>query len=204
MLQISLCSHLKEEFILGLTFFIINSILSFIFTKFHPFSNPISNIIEKPRFVDLILSLIKLIIEFLKSSGVIHSHSVGWKLLLMNSSIFLFFFSLEAGAIYFYDSNAWISNCIFLENKALEGAGGAILFDNNKQHSVIYSINLTNFTANIAKTEGGAIKYTNIIPNIQFCQYQKNYAVYGNNIASYPIRLSFQVYSNSDSNFLLF
>lgn len=107
--------------------------------------------------------------------------------------------ALEAGGIYIYDSNVYISDCVFVKNTALIGSGGGIYFENKKGRLFAYNITSTNFTGNKAKKEGGGIKFTDIIPNIDSTLFDNNYADYGPDIASYPIRIQFKVYANSKS-----
>ena len=99
--------------------------------------------------------------------------------------------SLNGGAILIQDATVNIFDSLFFYNRA--GYGGALYFKTTS-----YDFNLkifnTNFTKNTALFEGGAIKYNYNLPIIPSdVIFSENYALYGKNIASYPVRMSFIV-----------
>lgn len=68
--------------------------------------------------------------------------------------------------------------------------GGVYVFLSNEVHfnyetNVIDSV----FWNNSASWEGGAIKYNLYPPVISNCSFESNSALYGNNIASYPVKM---------------
>ena len=100
--------------------------------------------------------------------------------------------AFEGGAIHIRNSNVSISFCFFEKNNA--DYGGAIFLQNSQEKNFIVSIFSSNFSSNKAIMEGGAIKYTDNIPDLIFIVYENNMAFYGPDIASYPIRIGFKVY----------
>ena len=103
-----------------------------------------------------------------------------------NSAIF------NGGAIQIQDVNLIINDSVFIYNKA--GYGGAIYYKTST-YDYKLQIHNTNFTKNTALMEGGAIKSTYNIPYIASnVFFSENYAsFYGNNIASYPVRMKYSV-----------
>ena len=91
------------------------------------------------------------------------------------------------GAAYFSDSNITITNSQFNLNSAIEG--GAIYSYWSGVHIWIVSITNSSFIGNAATLQGGAIKYNYYRPNISNAYFENNTALYGTNIASYPIQI---------------
>lgn len=108
--------------------------------------------------------------------------------------------ALEAGGLYIYETNSTISHCLFKNNSAFFGRGGAIFFENKRGFNYNFFIDFSNFTLNKAYLEGGAIKYTDKIPKIEFTNFSNNFAIYGPNIASYAIRMGFQAFNKKDNS----
>lgn len=113
----------------------------------------------------------------------------------LESSVFLNNSAINAGAIYIYNSNTSISHCFFKENHAFFGDGGGIKLDNEKGRIFDFLILSSIFTKNTAKHEGGAIVYTDVIPRLINVSYEENSAFYGDDVASYGIRLGFRVFN---------
>lgn len=107
--------------------------------------------------------------------------------------------NINGGAIFIFDGNVLISNSFFIKNTAKYG--GAIFFKTSS-FEIDLLINSSNFTENRALIEGGAIKSNLNSPKIAsdvFCS--NNYAYYGENFASFPIRMDFSVFIlNSTAN----
>ena len=64
-------------------------------------------------------------------------------------------------------------------------------------------LNITDniFINNSAVLEGGAIKWNDEMPIISNNTFENNTAVYGDNIASFPLRISLKTYEASGSDF---
>lgn len=101
------------------------------------------------------------------------------------------------GSITILSDRASIIGNSFLNNRAL--SGGALFI--NGTSFIIYLLNMQYllYIGNIALKEnlfinntakvGGAISYVRSRPKINFCNFSNNSAVYGENIASYPIKI---------------
>lgn len=110
----------------------------------------------------------------------------------------------KGGAIYSENQNFIINNSIFLNNKA--NFGGSLFTSNSQTISIIFTIQNSLFKKNMAKIEGGAIKYESDPVITIDCVFEENIAVYGKNLANYPIRMGFQILKknyNVDNNFEL-
>ena len=99
--------------------------------------------------------------------------------------------SENGGAILIYNSICNILECIFDSNSAKNGAA---IYNDNKLPLATLIIKNNTFINNFASKEGGAVKWTNIMPNITDNIFTNNQAFYGNDVASFPIRL--QVFIN--------
>ena len=99
----------------------------------------------------------------------------------------------NGGSIVLNNQYAELFKCSFFNNTALYG--GAIYFKTDSNSSAELIMNEIYFEANRAFKEGGAIKSTFNLPhqNKTFNAIN-NKASYGNNFASYPLRIGFQVY----------
>ncbi|CAI2375821.1 unnamed protein product [Moneuplotes crassus] len=108
---------------------------------------------------------------------------------LMKNSIFMKNggTSTAYGPIENYSSKIAIQNTTFSQNKARSGAGIAILC----KKSTHCSTSLTDiiFDSNEATQKGGAIYYDVYRPIMTNITFNQNKAVYGENIASYPIKV---------------
>ena len=93
----------------------------------------------------------------------------------------------KGGAIQISDSRVNVIHTIFLENEA--DIGGAIYFSCTSMNFCNMSLADVNFTANVASESGGAIHYTYNRPIIEKVMYSSNYAKYGPDIASYPVKI---------------
>ena len=104
------------------------------------------------------------------------------------------------GAIFLFNTNLTISNSIFYENTALKG--GAIYYDADQIYSNLFLIN-NSFINNSALSEGGAIKWTYNEPIYNSTNFfNTNKAKYGNDTASFPVRINLKIYGETYSNLL--
>ena len=101
----------------------------------------------------------------------------------------------NGGAIFIYNSRIIIQECVFHNNAAKNG--GAIYCDSSKSLEKMLITN-NDFVNNSVSIEGGAIKWTNVMPNISKNVFLNNKAFYGNDIASFPIRM--KVYINTQNS----
>ena len=98
-----------------------------------------------------------------------------------NSSI------VYGGAIDLIDSSSVIKHNTFNNNVAQRG--GAISVRWTNYNLCTNSISQSQFASNYAIIKGGAINYENRRPDMINNTYSNNNAVYGSNIASYPVKI---------------
>ena len=91
------------------------------------------------------------------------------------------------GAIYLFNTEMNISNCSFTLNSAK--IGGVISFQCNSLAKCVLNISNSSFTNNTAQEKGGAIYYNYNNPSISNVTFESNTALYGPNLASYPVRI---------------
>ena len=91
------------------------------------------------------------------------------------------------GAIDMVDSFVTINNTVFDWNIAHSGA--AIAFRCTTNNSWAIQLHDNNFTNNAASIQGGAIYYNFVRPNMDNNTFYDNEAEYGQNIASYAVRI---------------
>jgi predicted outer membrane repeat protein len=94
---------------------------------------------------------------------------------------------LNGGSIEMMNSIATITNCSFLENKAI--SGGSISFRCTSNVKWGLTVNDTSFESNRAIEKGGAIYYDFARPSMNNLTFANNEALYGKNIASYPVKI---------------
>ncbi|CAG9312607.1 unnamed protein product [Blepharisma stoltei] len=102
----------------------------------------------------------------------------------------------NGGAINSIDVNLHVSLSGFEQNKAASkqenlnyGNGGGIWISCPNIQTCKFKIHSNNFVENTAKYNGGAISWDNTLPEFINNSYKNNAAEYGENIASYPIKL---------------
>ena len=100
----------------------------------------------------------------------------------------------EGGAVYVDEDNATITNCIFTNNRAKDGSGGAIKWDNNNGN-----LSYSTFKNNTATDKGGAIYWSGNDGAITFCtSYTKDTSrgndlyIEGTNVVltEYPVKIN--------------
>ena len=91
------------------------------------------------------------------------------------------------GALYIYRSNVTVSDSTFTNNTASKG--GAVQIDCSLTRQCTNTITNSTFTDNSAKIQGGAINYNMNPPVMSLNSFSNNSAVYGDNIASYPVKI---------------
>ena len=124
--------------------------------------------------------------------------------------------AFESGTLYIRNQNMSIEGCLF-ENNIAQNGGGIILFNNNgiccffsfyfinlkikniDKIEMIIKIIRNNFINNSAAIEGGAIKWTKIMPLFTTNIFFNNSAVYGKNIAAFPCRIALLVYDKNNN-----
>ena len=116
---------------------------------------------------------------------------------ISSCTFFSNFATENGGAICIFDQNVTINNNSFLNNQASNG--GAISCINSRNMTISILIKSNKFESNFASVSGGAIKWLNNLPNIDDSNiFIKNHAKYGNNIATYPIRLKLEIYNKTN------
>ena len=104
---------------------------------------------------------------------------------------------LNGGALLIQDSEVTIHNSVFKANKAISGAAVSYLCKSIRKWSLL--VGNSTFIENKATEKGGAIYYNYKNPVIDgLTQFNLNLAPYGNNLASYPVRIGLINSTNSD------
>ena len=102
---------------------------------------------------------------------------------------------LYGGAIRSINSDILITNSTFINNRAI--SGGAISFECDSLSNCNLSLDKILFDSNIAISQGGALYYNFNRPQFNQNIYINNQAIYGNDIASYAVKVRF---NESDSD----
>lgn len=105
---------------------------------------------------------------------------------------------LTGGAINNENQNLEITKSSFQNNSAL--FGGALYLKNELKNPGNTYLDQINFYLNFAEKEGGALKYPEKWPLFGSIQFEKNLALYGDNYASYPVRIAFKIYDVINSS----
>ena len=133
---------------------------------------------------------------------------------IITNSIFSFNKANKGGAIYLKNQNVSVINSTFISNKA--DNGGAIFCELDGNHEFVHYfwllffsllgtfqaqaiISENNFTNNYASIDGGGIKWTGLQPFFSKIFYKLNTGQYGNNIASYPIKMELEIFENFEN-----
>ncbi|CAI2360923.1 unnamed protein product [Moneuplotes crassus] len=95
----------------------------------------------------------------------------------------------SGGVISMTNSKLKIENTTFAHNSATEG--GAIMFECTHINSCQLEVSKSRFENNSATVQGGAISYNYNPPEIKDTQFLGNSAPYGDNYASYPVRIGY-------------
>ena len=105
---------------------------------------------------------------------------------------------VNGGAISLNYANLSLLNCSFVDNRASNG--GAIYFSSSTIYTYLL-LTSNSFISNLASKDGGAIKWTYCEPYLfGFNKFLSNAAVYGNDIASFPIRIELKILENDGTN----
>ena len=102
------------------------------------------------------------------------------------------------GEISISQSVVTIQNSSFTNNTAIDG--GAINFGCTSVTNCNLTLNTLTFTDNNAVSQGGALHYDYVRPSFYGIQYINNTAQYGENIASYPVKIKIVNSSQDDLN----
>ena len=135
-------------------------------------------------------SIISLIEQLMLMNNKIWMTIIHGEVHLLTNSIFDGWGSitkLNGGGINNIGSNTTIKNTQFMNNKAVSGAGIAILWDESNLCGNTLENNT--FTNNTATKMGGGIYYNYNRPIFQNIQFNNNSADYGPNIASYAVKI---------------
>ena len=95
--------------------------------------------------------------------------------------------SIKGGSMLFINSNFTIDSSLFYKNTANYGAGIYITCQFNPM--CVTSISNTTFSNNYAQNSGGGFIYDLYRPTLSNIVFISNSALYGPNIASYPIKI---------------
>ena len=103
------------------------------------------------------------------------------------------------GSVYVKDSHAVIQNTTFMNNTGTDG--GAIHFSCTSTQNCNLTLRDINFTDNTAARRGGALYYDFARPSLDRVRYSNNVAVYGMDIASYPVKIKIVNSTQDDISF---
>ena len=94
-----------------------------------------------------------------------------------------------SGAIYFSDVSADVQSCVFANNTARTGSGGAF---NLQCPSLTCAVYFTSsmFSHNSAAVQGGSISWSHLKPVVTTTTFSDGSAVYGRDLASFPVRIT--------------
>ena len=94
------------------------------------------------------------------------------------------------GAIFTDNVKIRIENCEFTNNSAWQDNGGALYLNCADYEDCVIDVVNNVFTRNRAEVNGGAIKWNDIMPRfLTSNQFTENVALYGNDIASFPVKI---------------
>lgn len=108
------------------------------------------------------------------------------------NSLFLNNIAFENGAIFLYNINISLNGNIFENNYGKRGA--AIYCFNSEKNIMRIRISKNIFKNNYAEIEGGAIKWNDEKPELLNNTFLNNSAIYGKDVASFPIRIIVKSY----------
>lgn len=114
------------------------------------------------------------------------------------NSLFLSNIALDNGAIFLYNVNISLNGNIFDNNYGKRGA--AIYCFNSEKNIMKITISENIFKNNFAEIEGGAIKWNDEKPFLLNNTFLNNYAIYGKDVASFPIRMMIKSYLSGEEN----
>ena len=120
-------------------------------------------------------------------------------IILKNNVFFKNIASDQGGALNIVTANLTLLDSIFIENFALS-SGGALLYDSlEPNNTFVYERN--QFISNKAIEEGGAIKWGGVIPNSSENIFINNTAIYGGDIAAYPMKIGLEINITSEDGY---
>ena len=178
---------------------------SMVFINSSNFSN--SNLLSQQKYIEnnAILSPIYVIncnkvhLNFSIISSNFHSTNGGAMTLisysdpsnvvLSNNSFFINNALENGGALYIININISIYNSNFIQNIAFKGGG--VYYSSIKNNNFLFVSNL--FLNNQANSEGGAIKWQGSMPYLKNNNFSNNVAVYGNDIATIPLKIRMKI-----------
>ena len=107
------------------------------------------------------------------------------------------------GAVVVNSANLLLSNSTFTNNSAEAGSGdgGALSLLCNQPYCSVLITNST-FARNSAGRKGGAIVWNRFKPTLSDLTFSNNSALYGNNIASFPVQLAINTLSSTSLSFI--
>jgi hypothetical protein len=113
---------------------------------------------------------------------------------VISSSYFESCSASSGGAVYVNNANFTSLSTIYTHNAAdtteNNGSGGGIeLLCSLETLRCIHNLSNNSFIHNYSNSKGGAISWSDIMPNLEGNLFHNNSAIYGENIASYPITL---------------
>ena len=128
-------------------------------------------------------------IQFINNSTGMVANSVFVKMVqnITEGSVYQSKLSSDGSAIEIVDSHVKIHNCTFSDNVARNG--GAIAIDCNYKIPCTNEIINNTFKGNNATSNGGAITYNSYAPTLSGNIFKNNSAIYGNDVANYPVKI---------------
>ena len=95
--------------------------------------------------------------------------------------------SILGGGVYSKNLKLRIENSTFSSNSAIHG--GAVYLESPDNKNATFKIYNSSFDSNKASLQGGAIKWDHYRPQLRDVTFTNNSALYGNDLASYPVSM---------------
>lgn len=143
-----------------------------------------------------------------RKGGVVYAYTSGLAkpaaISIFQGNVFINNSAVDGGALYFYNMFVVISQNVFIGNRAGNqtitsetGSGGAIFFACPSFLQCTLNLTYNTFVGNTALFSGGAVQWLDSFPFLEGNIMKDNLAVYGQDIASFPIKLSLLSTNNS-------
>lgn len=136
-----------------------------------------------------------------RRGGVVYAYTSGLakpaSVSLFQGNIFTNNSAIDGGALYFVNMFVVISHNVFIGNRAgnqtivnNSGRGGAVFFSCPSFLQCTLNLTYNTFVGNSALVSGGAVQWLESFPYLEGNNMKENEAVYGDDIASFPVKVA--------------
>jgi len=143
-----------------------------------------------------------------RRGGVVYAYTSGLakpaSISLFQGNTFTNNSAIDGGALYFFNMFVVISQNVFIGNRAGNqtiagnaGSGGAVFFSCPSFLQCTLNLTYNTFEGNSALVSGGAVQWLDSFPFLEGNKMKGNEAVYGNDIASFPVKVALLDGNNS-------